>query len=139
MWAGVRILSANVRSMPATVLFSTLILGIVACGPRVTNHNIDALNAQFDAAEKSGRSLSSKEVESILGQPSRQETLTIEMQTVKEVPGVRYYYEEDGQTVELHFIDNKLIRRGHHFGEKAGGSESRQMSKPASATPEPAK
>lgn len=125
--------------MPASVLFSFLILGFAACGPRVTNRNIDALNAQFELAEKSGKSLSTKEVESILGQPSRQETFPIEMQTVKELPGVRYYYVENGQTVELHFIDNKLIRRGSRFGEAVGESERRMMPKAAPATPESAK
>ena len=41
-------LRTTVRSMPASVLFSTLILGLTACGPRVTDRNIDALNAQID-------------------------------------------------------------------------------------------
>ena len=115
---GVRMLGATVRSMPASVLFSTLILAFAACGPRVTNRNIDALNAQFDAAEKNGKGLSVKEVEAILGQPNKQESFPIEMQTVKELPGVRYSYEENGQTVELHFIDSKLQNRVVHFGAK---------------------
>ncbi len=125
--------------MPASVLFSTFILSLAACGPRVTDRNIDALNVQFEAAEKSGRSLSTKEVESILGQPSRQETFPIEMRTVKELPGVRYYYVENGQTVELHFIDNKLIRRGSRFGETQGDTERRMVPKAATAQPEPTK
>jgi hypothetical protein len=133
-------LPATVRPMLASVLFPTLILGLTACGPRVTNRNIDALNAQFEAAEKSGKALSVKEVEAILGQPTRQESFPIEMQTVKVLPGVRYYYVENGQTVELHFIDNKLIRRGQHFGETAASeNEQRTMHRAAPATPEPAK
>ena len=107
-------LGTTVRSMPASVLFPILILGLAACGPRVTNRNIDALNAQID----SGRTLSIKEVEAILGQPSREETYQIQQQTVREMPMVRYYYEENGKTVELHFIDNKLQNRVVHFGEK---------------------
>lgn len=99
--------------MLASVLFFTLFLGLTACGPRVTNRNIDALNAQIDA----GRTLSLKEVEAILGQPTRQETHQIEQQTVRELPMVRYYYVENGQTVALHFIDNKLQNRVVHFGE----------------------
>lgn len=125
--------------MPASVLLSTLILSLAACGPRVTDRNIGALNSQFDAAEKSGRSLSTKEVESILGQPTRQESFPIEMQTVKELTGVRYYYVENGQTVELHFIDNKLIRRGLRFGGTAADTERRMLPKAAPATPEAAK
>lgn len=106
---------AIVRPMPASVLFLTLIVGLSACGPRVTNRNIDALNAQID----SGRTLSIKEVEAILGQPTRQETRHIEQQTVRELPLVRYAYAQDGQEVELHFIDGKLQNRVVRFGEKA--------------------
>lgn len=111
---GVRMLRGNVRPLPASVLFSILILGFTACGPRVTDRNIDAVNAQFD----SGRSVSIKEVEAILGQPTRHETHKIEQQTIRELPMVRYYYAENGNTVELHFIDNKLQNRVVHFGEK---------------------
>jgi hypothetical protein len=84
----------------------------------VRNRNIDALNRQYDAAEKAGKGLSIKEAEAILGQPTRTEPFPIEMQTTKDLQGVRYYYEEDGQIVVLHFIDNKLIRRASRFGDK---------------------
>ena len=124
-------LCTTVRSMPASVLFSTLILGLTACGPRVTDRNIDALNAQIDT----GRTLSLKEVEAILGQPTRQETYQIEQQTVRELPMVRYYYVENGQTVELHFIDNKLQNRVLHFGEKPSADAPLHM--PPKATPAP--
>ena len=110
-------------------LFSTFILGLPACGPRVTDRNIDALNAQIDT----GRTLSLKEVEAILGQPTRQETYQIEQQTVRELPMVRYYYVENGQTVELHFIDNKLQNRVLHFGEKPSTDAPLHM--PPKATP----
>lgn len=119
-----------VRPMTASVLFSTLVLGLSACGPRVANRNIDALNAQID----SGRTLSIKEVESILGQPTRQETRHIEQQTVRDLPVVRYAYVQDGQEVELHFIDGKLQNRAVRFGEKAPDTAPLQMkSKPAPA------
>lgn len=116
-------LPTTVRPMPASVLFITLILGLSACGPRVTNRNIDALNAQIDA----GRTLSIKEVESILGQPTRQETRHIEQQTVRELPLVRYSYVQDGREVELHFIDGKLQNRAVRFGEKAPDKAPLQM------------
>ena len=109
--------------LPASVLFFTLLLGLSACGPRVTNRNIDALNTQIDA----GRTLSRKEVEAILGQPTREETYHIEQQTVRELPMVRYYYVENGQTVELHFIDNKLQNRVVHFGDKPPGDAPLHM------------
>lgn len=116
-------LPAIVRPLFASVFFATLVLGLSACGPRVTDRNIDALNAQID----SGRTLSIKEVESILGQPTRQETRHIEQQTVRELPVVRYAYVENGQEVELHFIDGKLQNRAVHFGEKAPNKAPLQM------------
>jgi len=120
--------------MLASALFVTLSIGFSACGPRVANRNIDALNRQFDAADKFGKGLSIKEVEAILGQPSRSQTFPIEMQTTKELQGVRYYYEENGKTVVLHFIDNKLIRRAERFGESLPeDADERQM------TPKPDK
>lgn len=107
----------NVLRMPASLLFTLPLAALTGCGPTVTNQNIAAVNDQFEALEKSGRSLSIKEVESMLGPPTRVENFPIEMRTVKELPGVRYYYQQGGQTVELHFIDNKLIRRVLRFGE----------------------
>ena len=103
--------------MPSSLLFSIPLIALAACGPTVTNQNISAVNEQFDALEKSGKALSIKEVESIMGPPMRVETFPIEMRTVKELPGVRYYYKQGDATVELHFIDNKLIRRVLKFGE----------------------
>ena len=115
--------------MPSSLLFSIPILALVGCGPTVTNQNLAAVNAQFDALEKSGKTLSIKEVESILGPPMRVETFPIEMRTVRELPGVRYYYTQDGSTVELHFIDNKLIRRVLKFGELPPEDKDRPGSK----------
>ena len=49
-----------------------------------------------------------KEVESILGQPSRIEKFVLEVP--KPPPeGMRYFYEQDGKTIVLHFVDGKLI------------------------------
>lgn len=107
----------NVRRMSASLLLSLPIVALAACGPTITNENIAAVNDHFEAMEKSGKTLSIKEVESMLGPPSRVETFPIEMRTVKELPGVRYYYKQGDTTVELHFIDNKLIRRVLKFGE----------------------
>ena len=67
--------------------------------------------------------MSIKEVEAVLGQPSHVEPFPIEMQTTKELQGVRYYYKEDGRTIELHFVDNKLIRRIDRFGETPAPEE----------------
>jgi hypothetical protein len=82
------------------------------CGPRFTNDNIDVVNKRFETAEQIGKGVSPKEVESILGQPKRVEAYTLTLETQKkELEGVRYYYEQDGERLELHFLDNKLISR----------------------------
>ena len=121
------------RFVPASVLSLSFAFGFTACGPQVADRNIDALNQMYDAAERSGKALSIKEVEAVLGQPKRAVPFPIEMQTTKELQGVRYYYEQDGRTIELHFIDNKLIRRVQPFGDKpTEDTEKRKMpSKPA--------
>jgi hypothetical protein len=106
----------TVRTTAASLLIPIALI-FEGCGPRVTNANIDAVNREYEAAERSGKAVTLKEVESILGQPTRAVAFPIEKPTVKELPGTRYYYEQDGQTVELHFIDGKLIRRVPHFGE----------------------
>jgi len=115
--------------MPASVLLISSAFGLTACGPRLENRNIDAVNRLYEQAEKSGKSLSIKEVESVLGQPDRLESFPIEMQTTKELPGVRYYYKQGDHTIELHFVDNKLIRRVDHFGEQPV-EESEQLKMP---------
>ena len=120
--------------MLASALSFTCAFGFSACGPRLENRNIDAVNRMYEQAEKSGKGLSIKEVESVLGPPLRMETFPIEMQTTKELPGMRYYYRQNGHTVELHFVDNKLIRRVEHFGEQSA-EESEQLKMP----PRPAK
>ncbi len=54
--------------------------------------------------------MSPKEVESILGQPNRQETRDMPLQTdVKTLPVVRYVYEQNGKEVVIHFVDGKMI------------------------------
>jgi hypothetical protein len=125
----IRTLRVNVRSMLASALSFSFVIGLVACGPRLADRNIDAVNRLYEQAEKSGKSLSIKEVEAVLGQPNRVEAFPIEMQTTKELPGVRYYYKQDGRTIELHFVDNKLIRRVDHFGENPT-EESEQLKMP---------
>jgi hypothetical protein len=84
---------------------------LTACKPDISNANIAAANERQVKAEQGGRrGLSPKEVESILGLPDRVENTNLELETQKkQVPITRYYYDQNGQTLELHFIDNKLI------------------------------
>jgi hypothetical protein len=97
---------------------AALIPALAACGPRITNDNLEVVNHQRQALEKLGKGLSPKEVESILGQPRRAETFTIPLETRKPtLDGLRYFYEQDGETVELHFVDNKLISEIPKLGQ----------------------
>ena len=96
--------------MASLAAFSTLGLAFSACGPRITNQNVAVVNQQRQSLEKVGRGISPKEVESILGQPSRVETFKIPIETQRPVlDGVRYFYQQDGQEFVLHFVDHKLI------------------------------
>lgn len=104
----------NKMALLALPLASCLFTG---CGPRVTNANIEVVNREFEAAERSGKSVTLKEVESILGQPTRVVSRTIEKPAVRELPMVSYFYEQDGHTVELLFLEGRLQRRVLRFGE----------------------
>ncbi len=110
----------------------SLFAALSGCGPRITNANIDVVNAEFQVGEKTGKGgVSPKEVESILGQPARIETKMLPLETQKkEVEVTRYYYQQDGGTVELHFFDNKLIARVPHLDAKTASA-------PAKSTPAP--
>ena len=107
------------RMITACLLSPAFCLGFTACGERITNANIDVVNRQLDQVEKSDKvGVSPKEVESILGPPTRMVSKTLPLETQKkEVEVVRYYYEQGGKTIELHFYDNKLISRAPYFGE----------------------
>jgi hypothetical protein len=122
-----------VRFVPASVLPLSFAFGFAACGPKVADRNIDALNKMYDDAARSGKSLSIKEVEAVLGPPKETVPFPIEMKTTKILQGVRYYYVQDGQTIELHFIDNKLIRRVQHAGEKPAEDSEKHMMPPRPA------
>ena len=104
---------SRVHYLGGAVLVAAAALALVSCGPRFTNANLEVVNREFDASERIAKGgVSPKEVESILGPPKRIETYILELQTQKkELDGVRYYYEQDGQTIEVHFLDNKLISK----------------------------
>ena len=96
--------------MAACTLFFSISLALAACGPRITNANLNEVEKERTTREISGKGISPKEVESILGQPSRMESAKLPLETQKkEVEVVRYYYRQDGEEVALHFVDGKLI------------------------------
>lgn len=103
--------SARIDFRSRLFSISSLLL-LTGCGPRITNENIEVVNKRFETTEQIGKGVSPKEVESILGQPKRVEAYTLTLETQKkELEGLRYYYEQDGERIELHFLDNKLISR----------------------------
>jgi len=96
--------------MAACTLFTTLALVIAACGPRITNDNLIVVENERTSREQLAKGISPKEVESILGQPTRSEITKLALETQKkEVEVVRFYYDQDGEQIELHFVDGKLI------------------------------
>jgi hypothetical protein len=97
---------------------SVAALTLCACEQRFTNENLEVVNREFERADAllskglKDNGVTPKEVESILGQPRRVESHRLSLETQKkEVDVVRYYYEQDGQTLELHFFDNRLIAK----------------------------
>jgi len=96
--------------MAVCTLLALLSLLSAACGPRITNANLDVVENERINRDGTVRGISPKEVESILGQPTRSETTKLALETQKkEVDVVRYYYVQDGEEIALHFVDGKLI------------------------------
>lgn len=91
------------RSLLAAITCSLL---LTACDRHVTDSNLDQVKPD----------MSSKEVESILGQPTHIKTHELTLQTqMKTLPAQRYYYEQEGRTVELIFVNDKLIGKEGSF------------------------
>jgi hypothetical protein len=88
------------------------LLGLSACERRITDSNIAVVNREFERSEQGSGGVTPKEVESVLGPPKSVTVKSLSLETQKkEVEIVRYYYEQNGQLIELHFLDNKLISR----------------------------
>ena len=97
--------------IPITAVVASF-LGLAACDRKITNANIEVINRDFERGEHSSGGVTTKEVESVLGPPKSVAVKSLSLETQKkEVEIVRYYYEQDGQLLELHFIDNKLISK----------------------------
>ena len=58
-----------------------------------------------------------KEVESILGQPARMEMEKRPILVQKNLELTRWFYEQDGKTIELLFVDGNLQRKIPQFGD----------------------
>jgi hypothetical protein len=86
------------------------------CEKRIGAANIDTVKRM--QLEKAGRGLTPKEVESVLGQPTRVEKFTLTRPAVKEFAGERLVYMQDGKEVVLHFVDGKMTDDIAQFGEQ---------------------
>ena len=92
---------ASSFSVPATTLLAALIACMVlqGCQRNLTNDNLACVKID----------MSPKEVESILGPPTRQELRDLPLQAdAKTLSIQRYIYEQNGKTVVIHFVDDKL-------------------------------
>jgi hypothetical protein len=83
---------------------SALLIGVAtmpACGKRVRDANLEMVE----------QDMSKKEVESILGQPTSVEVTELPLVTQRKMlQATRYFYEQDGRTVVLHFVDDKFVK-----------------------------
>jgi hypothetical protein len=94
----------------ASVLAAALIACVLlpGCQRKLTDENLNCVKMD----------MSPKEVESILGPPTRQETREMPLQAdVKTLPVQRYIYEQNGKTVVIHFVDGKLIGQEGSFNQ----------------------
>jgi hypothetical protein len=95
------------------ILLSMLVFA--GCERRLSSANIEVANRQQEITMKrASRSaqvkegLAMKEIESILGQPARMETEKRPILVQKTLEVTRWFYEQDGKTIELVFLDGNL-------------------------------
>ena len=103
--------------MVAKITVFTLLSMLVftGCERRLSSANIEVANKQQEiAAKRTSRNaqvkegLALKEVESILGQPVRVVTEKRPVIVPKNLEVTRWFYEQDGKTIELVFVDGNL-------------------------------
>jgi hypothetical protein len=91
------------------ILVVAAILTITGCQREFANRNLEQLKLN----------MSQKEVESILGDPDRTEKVDVELETQKKTMAItRYYYNQNGETVVLHFQNGRLINAPSRLKEK---------------------
>ena len=88
---------------------------LTGCERRLSSANIEIANKQQEiAAKRTSKNaqvkegLALKEVESILGQPARVEIEKRPILVQKNLEVTRWFYEQDGKTIELVFVDGNL-------------------------------
>jgi hypothetical protein len=82
-----------------------LLLAVVACCFCACEREITPANLKYVKPD-----MTSKEVESILGAPTRIVTVSEpSSEAVKTLPVVRYVYEQKGKNIELTFVGDRLV------------------------------
>ena len=103
--------------MVAKIFVFTLLSMLIftGCERRLSSANIEVANKQQEiAAKRTSRNaqvkegLALKEVESILGQPVRVEMEKRPVVVPKNLEVTHWFYEQDGRTIELVFVDGNL-------------------------------
>ncbi len=90
----------NASSSIALALALTV---LTACGPRITDANLAEVKPD----------MTTKEVESILGPPTRSDSPPeLKLPTYKTLQVTRYYYEQNGEKVVLTFVGDRLASGG---------------------------
>ena len=80
-----------------------LLISLAACGRNVTDANLAYVKSD----------MSTKEVESILGPPTRSNAPPeLKSEEVKTLAVTRYVYEQNGKSVELLFVGDRLATGG---------------------------
>jgi hypothetical protein len=94
------------------------------CEQRVSSGNLEVLSKQQLQAQKRAKSsessdegLTMKEVEAVLGAPQKVSQGKVTRDVVKEFGFTTWTYEQDGQRIELAFVDGKLQGTVPKFGE----------------------
>ncbi|MGC3991067.1 MAG: hypothetical protein QM796_15585 [Chthoniobacteraceae bacterium] len=83
-------------------ILSSLLL-LAACNRSVTNANLHEVQPD----------MSTKEVESILGQPVKvQQDVALKTEETVSLPVTKYVYEQNGRTVTLTFVEDHLAEDG---------------------------
>ena len=114
-----------------SVISLVSMLVLTGCERRISSANIEVANRQQEiAATRTSHSaqvqegLSLKEVESILGQPARVEKEKRPILVQKNLEVTRWYYQQDGKTIELLFVDGNLQKNIPHFGKPPAPDEA---------------
>jgi hypothetical protein len=77
-----------------------LLLAATGCKRQISERNLQQVRLN----------MSPKEIESILGQPNRSDKIDLDLETQKKnITITRYYYEQNGQEIILHFQGGKLL------------------------------